>query len=1029
MPDARARATISGVIYQFDDFELDEEAGELRRAGVRVELQPKPFELLRLLVRERSRIVANDALMNALWPGVAVTPSSLTRAVSLARRAIGDTHRGERIRSAARRGYRFVCDVRERSAQAPVTRARDALAASWATPFVGRDDALRDLRAALDSARGGAATIAFVSGRAGIGKTRLAEAFAQECAAGGVRVLEARCRDREGAPAFWMWRQILRQIAQTDADSPAMRELIRRRNELPREGEPSRSTQSPEQSRFLFFDAATKLLAHTARAAPLLVLLEDLQWAAKESLDLLEHVAFELPRAPILLLGTLRDAGAASARPVDRALAALRSLDRFRPIELRALSRREVGELLAREIGRAAPPDLTSELAARTEGVPLYLREVLRDLRASGDLAEPERLAARPLPIAERSLQLVRRTLDALPERCIALLEAGAVLGREFALALAADVSGLARDDAADALDAAVARGVVELAPAARGWRFAHALHRDAVYEGIAPGRRARLHLRAADRIEQRAAPDFASVASELSHHHFEALAVGDAERALRFAERAAEQASARLAWDEAATHYGRAAAAAELLIPSDPPRKLALLLRLGEAHALARDPGGRRRALLDAARLATSLGRDAELVRAAIVYCDLSEWVPSDPDAERLLRAALERAPAADALARAQLLTRIAYRRVRSDPASAVRHAQDGLELARATGNPGAIQEAAYVLLFALAGPDRLVERASLRGEIERAAFATPHRDTGLIALLDVASDKLMLGEGEPARELRRKAGRLAGDAPHPGWRWHLSTYDSGVAALEGRFADAERLAQEALAAGQRARHPFAQGCYDIQRVIVARERGDAKLAIDLFGPLVERGWGRAGVPIHWLAATVARAHAELGSREQALALWRQLAEPGFAAVPRNIRWTRSVAEIAHLCADLAQRAHAEELIALLEPVAHQHSAIPIPIAYGGPLRHALGRLYALTGKRALADQAYAAALEDCVRVGAEGWRAHVLLDSAGVMREPKRAQAALAEAQELATRLGQTPIARAAEEALAQARPKPAR
>ncbi|HEY8119699.1 MAG TPA: AAA family ATPase [Myxococcota bacterium] len=1031
--DAPARrATIGRVLFRFDDYELDEDAGELRRAGARIEIQPKPFELLRLLVRERARVVSSEALMRALWPDVAVTPSSLTRAVSHARRAIGDTHKGERIQSAARRGYRFVAEVREGAA--PIAAAPERAEHAWSTPFVGREEALAELRAAFAAASAGAASIALVTGRAGIGKTRLVEAFARECERAGARVLEARCRDREGAPAFWMWGQLLRRLGEHDPSAPALQELRRRSEELGLLATPSAArpaTHSPEQSRFLFFEAAAELIRHATRGAPLVIVLEDVQWAANESLRMLEHVAYELAQARLLVIATVRDEGATRARPVDRTLAALHQLERCRAIELRAFSRREVGELLALAIGQPAPADLISELAARTEGVPLFLREALRALEASGDLAHPERLAARALPIAEKSLQLLRRGLDALPERCIALLEAGAVLGREFALTLAADVGGLSRDDAAEALDAAVAAGVVEPARSAgaASWRFAHALHREAVYEGVAPGRRARLHLRAAERIEQRAAPELSGVASELSYHHFEALAVGEPERALHFATSAAEQSSARLAWDEAASHFARGVAAAEQLIPSDPPRKLELLLRLGEAHALARDPEGRRSALRDAAALATSLGRCGEMVRAAVAHVDLSEWVPSDPDAERLLHAALARAPVDDARARAQLLTRLAYRRIRTDGRAAAEIAREALPLARGTRDPDLIQEAAYVLLFALAGPDALAERAALRGEIEAAARATPRRDTGLIALLDLASDRLMLGDAEGARELRRSAGALAGESPHPGLRWHLATYDAGLAALEGRLDDAEREAQEALGAGQRARHPYARGCYDIQRVTVAQERGDPGPALAVFAPFVAREHAGWSVPIHWLLALVARARIAAGERESARQIWSQLAEPGFAAVPRNIRWTRSLVEIAHLCADLDDRARAPELIALLEPVADQHGVIPIPIAYGGPVRHALARLQDLAGERARAEASYAGALADCERVGARGWRARVLLDAARSQRDAKRARAAREEARAIAERLGQSALAQQAARELSAEAPRGAR
>ena len=123
------------MIFRFGAFELDEDAGELRRDGDSVRVQPKPLALLGLLLRERERIVPLDELFETLWPGTVVTPGSLTRAVSHARRAIGDTHKGEIIRSYSRRGYRFCADVVELDAAGS---APAASAAAAAAPLVGR---------------------------------------------------------------------------------------------------------------------------------------------------------------------------------------------------------------------------------------------------------------------------------------------------------------------------------------------------------------------------------------------------------------------------------------------------------------------------------------------------------------------------------------------------------------------------------------------------------------------------------------------------------------------------------------------------------------------------------------------------------------------------------------------------------------------------------------------------------------------------------------------------------------------------
>ena len=125
-------------------------------------------------------------------------------------------------------------------------------------------------------------------------------------------------------------------------------------------------------------------------------MLEDLQWAGSASLRLLEHLAFERARrAAARARHGARRAARAAAIPSTRALALLRAQDRCLEIALRPFSRAEVAALLEQVIGRPAPPDLTSELFARTEGVPLFLREAIRLLAERGELAEPERVPRR----------------------------------------------------------------------------------------------------------------------------------------------------------------------------------------------------------------------------------------------------------------------------------------------------------------------------------------------------------------------------------------------------------------------------------------------------------------------------------------------------------------------------------------------------------------------------------------------------------------------------------------------------------
>ena len=111
IPDPTSSSLDADMVLRFGEYELDESAGELRRRGRAVEIQPKPLALLAMLIRERTRAVPTRELLDALWPDTRVTPASLTRAVSHARRAIGDTHKGALIRSVSRRGYRFCGDA------------------------------------------------------------------------------------------------------------------------------------------------------------------------------------------------------------------------------------------------------------------------------------------------------------------------------------------------------------------------------------------------------------------------------------------------------------------------------------------------------------------------------------------------------------------------------------------------------------------------------------------------------------------------------------------------------------------------------------------------------------------------------------------------------------------------------------------------------------------------------------------------------------------------------------------------------
>jgi tetratricopeptide (TPR) repeat protein len=942
--------------------------------------------------------------------------------VSHARRAIGDTNKGEKIRSVSRRGYRFFGPLVEIERAAPAP--QEAAAPEPASVFVGREDELAKLERAFAESVIGRGALAIVSGPPGIGKTRLLEHFSSLAGARGARVLLGRSRAEEGVPPFWLWVQVLRQLVDAEDARPVLREVATRSPELAEllpelgvEAGAARPTDS-ERSRFQVFDAVSRALARVSRGRPLLIVLEDLQWADPPSLRLLEHLAFEISGESIFVLASVREEFRGRGHPLDRTLGVLRAQERMTELALSGFSRREVAALLARVLGRPAPSDLISEMFARTEGVPLFLRETLRLLAERGVLQEPERLPRAGIGLPGRALDLIGRALDSLSDSAGALAAAAAVLGREFTLAGAAEVAGLTRETALDLVDEAARAGVLEVSPTdAASWRFTHALFREAAYAGIAAGERVRLHLRAAERLEREhaAAPD--AVIAELAHHHHRALALGDPLRALERALRAAEQAAQLGAWEQAAQHYEQALAAVSHGRP-DPQRRLDVLLALGEACRLSGERTRRREVLAEAMSLARAQGLTECLARAAIGFSDLQDWGVRDDPAKRAVMEALAAVGDSPSIARARLLTRLAYFEVSTAHDFARPIAREAVALARQAADPEALQDALYVLHFALGGPDHVDERAQLGQEAERVASSSRSGDRALIALLDLASDRVMLGDAAGARALRARADEIAGERPPPAMAWNEGVYDTGIAVMEGRFGDAVSLAGETLALGRRAEHPYAGLVYSGHRVMLAHERGDFAEVLGL----LERGIGAPEGPGHWVLAMVSRARLAHGREAGARELFESLAAQSFADVPRNLRWTATMVEIAMLCAELDDPARAEPVYELLAPVEHQHGVFPMAICYGGPVKFALARLCETLGRRDEAIALYEESRTAAESLGARPMQARIALELGRCLasRDRRRARPALEESAKLASELDMQAVAARARRAL---------
>jgi DNA-binding SARP family transcriptional activator len=422
--------------------------------------------------------------------------------------------------------------------------------------LVGRERPLAAARNALDDTVAGRGHVVLVAGEPGIGKTRLVQELAEMARARRVDVAWGRCNDNEGAPPLWPWTQVLRtlrairpieELAEAAKRAgPALAPLV---PDLAGDGV-AFGPVTPEHSRFLLYDATTRLLLELAARQPLLLIVEDLHWADSVSLELAGHLAEHLTAAPVFLVGTFRDTETTPA--LSGFLARIARESASTRLKLTGLRADEVADMITERVERPVNITLTSALHARTDGNPFFLTELIRLLR-SEDLLDDA--AAWPIPEGVRDV--LRRRIDRLPEQTVTLLTIAAVVGRTVDLDVLEKISGLDEDAALTTVEAAVVAGLLVEDPERLGrYRFVHALVRETLNEGLPGVRRARMHARTWEALQILYGERHIDA---LAHHAWQAGPAVPAEHALPHILAAAETAERTLAYERAIEQLHRA--------------------------------------------------------------------------------------------------------------------------------------------------------------------------------------------------------------------------------------------------------------------------------------------------------------------------------------------------------------------------------------------------------------------------------------------------------------------------------------
>ncbi|UQB99852.2 BTAD domain-containing putative transcriptional regulator [Mycobacterium intracellulare] len=476
-------------------------------------------------------------------------------------------------------------------------------------PFVGRGRELEGLLSAWQGALTGGVRTVLIAGEPGVGKTRLAGEWSQRAYEMGAVVLYGRCDEDLGAPyqpfaealralVPCMGAERLRGLRGVEALLPLAPGLA---DVVPDLAPPAHA--DPDTERYALFDAAVALLEIASASAPVLLILDDLHWAAKPTLLLLRHLLRFGDHARVQIVGTYRSTDLDRSHPLAAMLADLHRDGTANRLNLGGLDEEDVTTYVV-EAGYD-DEELAHALASVTGGNPFFLIEALRHVDESGGVWDQSTL---PQGVREA----VSRRLSRLPTETNKALATAAVVGSRFALELVEQVVG---DDLVDAFDEARRAGIVIEEPGGN-YRFNHAIVRQSLLAELASVRRMRLHQRIAATLETLPGADDELLA-ELAHHYFECAWAGNAAKAVFYCRRAADQAMSRLAYEGAADLYHRALHALEELddeLPDRDDQTAELLVARCEA-------------LLAAGDVSSAAGAVTQLQASTVESARLAAW------------------------------------------------------------------------------------------------------------------------------------------------------------------------------------------------------------------------------------------------------------------------------------------------------------------------------------------------------------------------------------------------------------------
>ena len=981
----------------------------LRERRLDVALSAQEFTLLSLLCSRYGSLYLRDELGATIWGEGKFGYGMLHRLVNRTKRKMGSELSGS-ITSVASVGYRIELPQRQAALDAPTPSALP----DWSR-FVGRDLELTKLRAASAAAATGEFGIVMLVGEAGVGKTRLATEFANTDGSNMQCVLRGRCAESEGGVPFRPFVEAFRPYVDALTDD----ELLDHTSQDPgilaslipdldvRLGRAAASLIADgEAQRQRLFEATTHFLRKAANRAPLLLFLDDLHWADRPSMLLLQHIGQSIGDARLLIVGAYRDHELEDAHPLGSALSTLRRGQTYERISLRGLATTDVRELIGAgaAIGQvsAAADALAAEIQHQTGGNPFFVREMLAHMHEEGELCEENgawtrrsRAPLRPF-VPEGVRDVIGKRVSRLTNRCQRTLTFASAMPAGFSWAELGAITGEGEGVLLDALDEAldsqlVREGQDEVLDT---YEFTHALIRETLYGRLSNMRKAVLHRRIGDALEGLYGTLSDEHLADLAYHFCAAAPVGDADKAIAYAIRAGARAMRLYAFEDATVQYQSALKVMSIHGSCDDERTAELLIAIGRSQDESGDQVGAMESFRGAAACARqSSSRDLQ-ARAAIGFGTAVGRASANGDRETsteslaLLHDALDNLGPADSELRVRAVCRLTVSAVYHSAfveASAAEprivDARVALAMARRLRDPGLQLLAQGTLRSALWGPAHTEERLSTSANMVSLAVEVGDTEAELEGRCGRLSALLELGRmADVDAEFEYIASIVAQSRPLN--EWYALAYRAMRATFGGDFAAADTLVGEALAAGQRRGLGWAFGDFANQLYELRRQQGRLSELDSIVATLADQF---PATPTYRVA--LAQVHLAAGRRDAAITQFERIAAHDFDDIPRDQFWIVAMSLLAEVCTEIDDVSRAGALYALMLPYADLNLVLDDFVVSAGSAARNLGQLATVLSRWDDAERHFRQAIAMNESMAARPWVAHTQYEYARML------------------------------------------